>query len=80
MCVFFTLTDRASAIPIHIRGCQSGAWSAGQEKVRGTSTKLQREHKTKTRNKAKDDKKKEKKKQNKNNQKQQPKANASKDG
>ena len=41
--VFFTLTDRASTIlvPSNTRGCQSGTWSAGQEKIRGTSTKLQ---------------------------------------
>ena len=26
---------------------QSGTWSAGQEKIRGTSTKLQQEHKNK---------------------------------
>ena len=42
--VFFTLTDRASTIPSSIRGCQSGTWSAGEEKIRRTSTKLQREH------------------------------------
>ena len=39
--VFFTLTDRASTIPDNTRGCQSGTWSAGQKKIRGTSTKLQ---------------------------------------
>ena len=39
--VFFTLTDRASIIPSNTRGCQSGTWSAGQKKIRGTSTKLQ---------------------------------------
>ena len=39
---FILLTDRASTIPIsNIRGCQSGTWSAGQKKIRGTSTKLQ---------------------------------------
>ena len=27
-----------------IRGCQSGTWSGEQEKIRGTSTKLQRRH------------------------------------
>ena len=43
--VFFTLTDRASTIPSNIRGCQSGTWSAGQKKIRATSTKLQREQK-----------------------------------
>ena len=37
--VFFTLTDRASTIPSYTRGCQSGTWSAGQKKIRGTSTK-----------------------------------------
>ena len=39
--VFFTLTDRASTIPSNTRGCQSGTWSAGQKKIRGTSTNLQ---------------------------------------
>ena len=39
--VFFTLIDRASTIPNNTRGCQSGTWSAGQKKIRGTSTKLQ---------------------------------------
>ena len=39
--VFFTLTDRVSTIPSNTRGCQSGTWSAGQKKIRGTSTKLQ---------------------------------------
>ena len=43
--VFFTLIDRASAIPSNIRGCQSGTWSAGQENMKERSTKLQREHK-----------------------------------
>ena len=44
--VFFTLTDRASTIPSNIRaGCQSGTWSAGQKKIRGTSAKLQGEQK-----------------------------------
>ena len=51
--VFFTLTYRPSTIPIHIRGCQSGTWSAGQENIRGTSTKLQREHKNKAKQKMK---------------------------
>ena len=46
--VFFTLTDRASTIPSNTRGCQSGTWSAGQKKIRGTSTKLQREQKKNT--------------------------------
>ena len=46
--VFFILTDRASTIPSNnVRGCQSGTWSAGQKKIRGTSTKLQREQKWK---------------------------------
>ena len=31
--VFFTLTDRASTIPITIRGCQSGTWSRRGAKV-----------------------------------------------
>ena len=42
-----TCCGRASTIPSNIlRGCQSGTWSAGQEKIRGTYTvtKLQREH------------------------------------
>ena len=39
--VFFTLTDRASTIPSNIRGCQSSTWPAGQQKIRGTSTKFQ---------------------------------------
>ena len=43
--VFFTSTDRASTIPSNIRSCQSGTWSAGQKKIRGTSTKLPREQK-----------------------------------
>ena len=46
--VFFTLTDRASTIPSNTRGCQSGTWSAGQKKIRGTSTKLQRQQKKNT--------------------------------
>ena len=45
VCVFFTSTNRASAIPSNTRGCQSGTWSAGQDKIGGTSTKLQREYK-----------------------------------
>ena len=56
MCVFFTSIDRASTITSNIRGCQFSTWSAGQKKVRGTSTKLQLEHKNK--NKTKSDKKK----------------------
>ena len=49
MCVrvLFESTDQASTIPSNIRGCQSGMWSAGQEKIRGKSTKLQREHENK---------------------------------
>ena len=60
--VFFTLTDRASTIPTNnIHGCQSGTWSAGQEKITGTSTMLQREHgnKAKTKNKTRMTKRKE---------------------
>ena len=34
--VFFTLTDRASTIPINIRGCQSGTWSQRGTKVNGS--------------------------------------------
>ena len=58
--VFFTLlTDRASTIPSNIRGCQSGTWSAGQKKIRGTSTKkLQREQKKNTNKQNQNDKKK----------------------
>ena len=53
-CVFFTLTDWASIIPRNIRGCQFGLWSAGQGNIRGTSTKIQREHENlKNKNKAK---------------------------
>ena len=37
--VFFTLIDRASTVPSNIRGCQSGTLSAGQENIKGTSTK-----------------------------------------
>ena len=48
VCVFFTLSDPALTIPSNVRGCQSGTWSAGQEKNRRTpTTKLQREHKNK---------------------------------
>ena len=47
VCVFFTLTDRASTIPSKIRGCRSVTWSAGQENIRGTSAKLRREHENK---------------------------------
>ena len=32
VCVL-TLTDRASTIPSKIRGCQSGTWSSGQDKI-----------------------------------------------
>ena len=48
--MFFTLLDdRASTIPSIIRDCQSGTWSAGQEKIRRTSTKnLQRAHENTT--------------------------------
>ena len=34
--VFFTLTDRASAISSNIRGCQSGMWSQKGTKVNGS--------------------------------------------
>ena len=34
--VVFTLTDRASAIPSNIRGCQSGTWSQRGTKVNGS--------------------------------------------
>ena len=34
--VFFTLTNRASAIPSNIRGCQSGTWSQRGTKVYGS--------------------------------------------
>ena len=56
--VFFTLTDRASTIPSNTRGCQSGTWSGGQKKIRGTSTKLQREQKKNTNTQKKTDKEK----------------------
>ena len=36
VCVFFTLTDRASTIPSNIRGCQSGTWSQRGTKVNGS--------------------------------------------
>ena len=48
--VFFTLTDRASTIPSNLRGgCQSGTWSAGQEKYERSiyKEKLQREYENK---------------------------------
>ena len=35
-------------LPSNIRGCQSGMWSAGQKKIRGTSTKLPWEQKKNT--------------------------------
>ena len=60
VCVSFTLTDRASTIPSNTRGCQSDTWSAGQGKIRGASTKLQREHKKQIKQ-GKNDKKKGKK-------------------
>ena len=34
--VFFTSTDRASAIPSNIRSCQSGTWSQRSTKVNGS--------------------------------------------
>ena len=54
--VFFALTGRASTIPCNIRRCQSGTWSAGQEKIKGTpiNTKLQREHEKQKQTKTKD--------------------------
>ena len=55
--VFFTLTDRASTIPSNTRGCQSGTWSAGQKKIRGTSTSSN-ESKRKTQTHKKNDKEK----------------------
>ena len=58
LCVFFTLTDRASAIPSNIRGCQSGPWSAGQEKIRGTSHLQSSNASIKTKTKTKNEKKK----------------------
>ena len=48
MYLILTLTDRVSIVPSNIRGCRSGTWSAGQKNIRGTSTKLQREHDNKT--------------------------------
>ena len=35
-CVFFTLADRASAIPTIIRGCQSSIWSQRGTEVNGS--------------------------------------------
>ena len=55
--IFLRITDRASTIPSNIRGCQSGTWSTGKEKIRGTSTKSSnkrmktKQNKTKTRQK-----------------------------
>ena len=54
VCMFFTSTDRASTIPTYICGCQSGTWSAGQEKFRGTSTSSNESMKTKTKTKQKE--------------------------
>ena len=48
--VFFTLTDRASTIPSNTRGCQSGTWSAGQKKIRGTHLPSSNESKEKHKN------------------------------
>ena len=62
--VFFTFIDRASTIPSNIHGCQSGTWSAGQKKIRGTSTKLQREQ-NKNKNKQKQKRQRERNKNNK---------------
>ena len=49
------LTNRALYPVIYctVCGCQSSTWSTGQDKIRGSSTKLQREHenKNKTKNK-----------------------------
>ena len=66
VCVFFTLTDRASTIPSsNIHGCQPGTWCAGQEKIRGTprlqsSNKIIKKTKKKPRKKQYDKKKEEK--------------------
>ena len=49
-CVFFLLFQEIDPqnVPGSIRDCQPGTWSAGQEGIRGTSTKkLQREHENK---------------------------------
>ena len=51
VCMFFTLTDRVSTIPSTKRGCQSGMWPAGQEKIRVTSTSSNKSIKTKARQK-----------------------------
>ena len=68
MCVrvVFTVTDTVVPqpynliTPSNIRSCQSGTWSAGgQEDIKGTPTKLQRE-KTKTRQTRQKEKRKEK--------------------
>ena len=62
VCVLFTfLTDRASTIRSSIRGV---TWCVGQEKIRGTSSKFQREREHENENKAKK-RQKEKKNQNK---------------
>ena len=53
VCVFFTITDRVSNLPSNICGCQSVTCSAGQENIRGTSIKLQREHDNKNKTKQK---------------------------
>ena len=52
--VLFALTGRASTIPCNIRRCRSGTWSAGQEKIKGIPTKLQREHEKQKQTKTKD--------------------------
>ena len=35
VCVYFTVTDRASTVPSSIRDCQSGLWSRRGTKVNG---------------------------------------------
>ena len=52
----YEVTSELRGRPAHTqntRGCQSGTWSAGQKKIRGTSTKLQGEQKKNTHTKKK---------------------------
>ena len=52
VCVCVYINRSGLNQPRNIRyGCQSGTYSAGQENIRGTSTKLQREHENKNENK-----------------------------
>ena len=40
-CLFFTFTDLAVTMLSTVHGCQSGAWSAGQENATGNLTRVQ---------------------------------------